>query len=265
MKKTLTTFVIALFCLPFVVQAQGGKSNAAESYLGPSNVPFTSLASNIEIKVEAADVPTLNNTSYDCNGQKFDCSAKAWWLKSPDQSITVRFSEPVSSFNLVVNGTNQGEVFTITASTGKVTLSNFCAENFGTLAANQLIDNASEATGTSITVNNAVGATSYVISHNGVGNGSRVSIPDRFVPAKKVADAGAISAIYPNPTSGLFEVRAVGTIGDLEIVDMLGRHVTSMPFDTQAAIDLSNQAPGVYWVKITDQKQQVSTQRIVLQ
>jgi Secretion system C-terminal sorting domain len=265
MKKILTSLVITLFCLPFVVLAQGGKSNAAASYLGPSNVPYTSTASNVGVTVDAADVPTLNNTSYDCNGQKFDCSAMAWWLKSAQQSITVRFSEPVSSFTLVVNGTNKGEVFTITPSTGKVTLSDFCNENFETVAANQLIDVAEEATGTSIVVNNAVGATSYTISHNGVGNGSRLSIPDRFVPEKAAAQAGAISSIYPNPTSGRFEVRATGTVGNLEVVDMLGRHVTSMPFDTQVSIDLSNQAPGVYWVKITDQKQQVSMQRIVRQ
>lgn len=73
------------------------------------------------------------------------------------------------------------------------------------------------------------------------------------------------ATIFPNPTSGQFEVRAAGRKGNLEVTDMLGRQVYQHPFDSQAVIDLTTQRPGVYQVKITDQRNRVTSQRLVLQ
>jgi hypothetical protein len=81
----------------------------------------------------------------------------------------------------------------------------------------------------------------------------------------EIAQPGEAATIFPNPTAGRFEVRAAGRIGQLTITDMLGRHILEMPFEDQASIDLGGEAPGVYWVKISDQERRMSMQRIVLQ
>src|SRR5690606_28576383 len=78
------------------------------------------------------------------------------------------------------NGTNSGEVFTVTPAAGTVTLSNYCVSGF-TVAGNQMTCTTSSATGTIFTVNNTTPVTQYVITHNGTGSGSRIALLDCFV------------------------------------------------------------------------------------
>lgn len=61
--------------------------------------------------------------------------------------------------------------------------------------------------------------------------------------------------IYPNPTSGLLNVRINGYIGktNIEVVDINGRLVKTFnnnDFNTETSIDLSNLQAGVYVVKV---------------
>ncbi len=362
MKRAFTFIFLLVALLPVLIHAQCTLANfTSVGNIGPGGVPFVST-SGITVSVSAPGVPTLGNTSYTCSGQTFACAATAWWPNAVPHIITVNFSAPISKFSVVINGTNQGEVFTFVGNSGATTLSDYCVANFSTVAANQLIDNVAPATGTLITINNSSGATSYTITHNGVGSGSRISLLNCIVPASpfdvsmasfvaqyqpelqdvqldweaqheggfngfevqhsldgqlwdvlgfvpaignsntlapyrflhpepmpganhyrlrkvdldanytfsevqtiEIAQAGGLATIFPNPTAGLFEVRATGRRGSLEVTDMLGRHITTMPFDSQLQLDLGDQAPGIYWIKILDQEHRASIQRLVLQ
>jgi hypothetical protein len=90
---------------------------------------------------------------------------------------------------------------------------------------------------------------------------------DEFSEVKTIDVAGAdeLATIFPNPTNGHFEVRSIGRKGQLEVTDMLGRFILRSEFDNQLELDLGDQAPGVYWIKIVDQDQHSSMQRLVLQ
>lgn len=358
-------------CLLLLLGLSGNLSAQTQCTLGnfttrpfihPGNIPYTSPGTGIVVNVSAPGVPTLGNVSYTCNGQSFACAANTWWPNSTAHIITISFSAPVAKFSLVINGTNQGEIFTFNGNTGTTTLSDYCTAGFGTVAANQLRDNITAATGTLITVNNSIGATSYVITHNGVGSGSRLSFLDCIVPAgpfavtmrafeaeyrQELADvaldwstsheenalgfevqhstdgqvwdilgwvdavgnssalqsyslahtspaagpnhyrirqvdvngadnysevrtvevlgAGMEAIVFPNPSSGVYEVRAAGRAGSLVVTDMLGRAVLMQDFGGRATIDLSGQAPGTYLLRLTDHLNRTTVQRIVLQ
>lgn len=365
MKKTFTFLMLVSLLLWGESRGQtactlGNYQSAA--LLGPSSFPFFSSGTGITVSISAPGVPTLGNSSYACGGQTFACASPTWWQNSTGHIITVNFSAPIAKFSVVINGTNQGEVLTFTGNAGTTTLSDYCTAGFSTLAPNQLIDNIVPATGTLITVNNSTGATSYVISHNGTGSGSRISLLDCFVAAApfdvrygdftadyrpelqdvklrwetqtennargfevqhstdgEVWDAlgfvdavgnssslhpydfvhvspvegpnyyrlrqvdrdanysfsevrtlhlesrGMEATIFPNPSTGRFEVRAMGRKGSLEVTDLVGRSVLQHSFDSQLQLDLVNEASGVYLVKITDQHSRTTSQRLVIQ
>jgi hypothetical protein len=165
--------------------------------LGPANFPYFAAGPGITVTASATGVPTLGNFSYTCGAQSFACASPTWWLNATNHVLTLGFSCPIAKFSVVVNGTNQGEVFTFTGNAGVTTLSDYCTNNFSTVLPHQLIDNATPATGTLITVNNNVGATSYQITHNGVGSGSRISVLNCFVCATPFAvNLAGFSANY---------------------------------------------------------------------
>ncbi len=363
MKKAITLLSLLLVFYSGSLSAQCTLANfTSVANLGPANFPYFAAGPGITVTASAPGVPTLGNTSYTCGAQTFACASPTWWLNATNHVLTLTFSCPIGRFSVVVNGTNQGEIFTFTGNAGTTTLSDYCTTNFGTVLPHQLRDNAVPATGTLITVNNNVGATSYQITHNGVGSGSRISVLNCFVCASPFAvnlvnfsanyrsdlqdvaldwqtssednargfevqhslngedwevlgfvesvgtgngfgnynfvhpqpvqgsnfyrlrmvdqngefqfsqiqtinmsPENPEATIFPNPTSGQFEVRAAGRKGNLEVTDMLGRQVYQHPFDSQAVIDLGSQRPGVYQVKITDQRNRSTSQRIVLQ
>ncbi len=363
MKRAITLLVFLFVLFPTLLLAQCTLANyTSVANLGPSNFPYFAAGPGITITASAPGVPTLGNTSYTCGAQTFACASPAWWLNATNHILTLNFSCPIARFSVVVNGTNLGEVFTFTGNAGTTTLTDYCTTNFGLVLPHQLRDNASPATGTLITVNNNVGATSYQISHNGVGSGSRISVLNCFVCASPFAlnmssfaanyrsdlqdvildwsttsevdadgfevqhsldgevwdvlgfvnsvgtpDAGGTysfahaqpvqgsnfyrlrlvdrnanyefsevqtidmspirpeTTIFPNPTSGAFEVRAAGRKGNLVVTDLLGREVYSHAFDSQLQLDLSAHSKGVYQVKITDQRNHTTSQRLVLQ
>lgn len=57
--------------------------------------------------------------------------------------------------------------------------------------------------------------------------------------------------VYPNPTSGIVNITAVNTIQTVNLYDVQGRLLqTELLNHTQAAIDLTQRASGVYFVKV---------------
>lgn len=144
-----------------------------------NSLPYTSPSSTITVSATLTNISTLSNTTYTCGGNTFATASPAWWINTNTGLIELDFSSPIASFTVVVNGTNSGEVFTFTSSTGTVSLSNFCTAGFSNTG-NSLSCSSATTTGTIITVTNSTPVTQYSITHNGVGAGSRVSLLDCF-------------------------------------------------------------------------------------
>ncbi|NUO02092.1 MAG: hypothetical protein HUU01_15920, partial [Saprospiraceae bacterium] len=151
--------------------------------LAPSDFPYTS-GSGITVSA-TSNTGTLPNTAYPCGGNSFATSSTAWWLDDVNDLITLTFSAPVTSLSVVINGTNDGEIFTFNAATGTISLNNFCTASFATAGAgNQLECITSPGTfGTLVTLNNPAGSTVYTFTHNGASAGSRISLLDCYVAA----------------------------------------------------------------------------------
>lgn len=356
-------FFIAFLLFGGVVVAQCTPANfTSVPNLSATSFPYTSPSSGVVVTATTSGVPTLGNVSYSCAGQSYACASPAWWINSAVGVITLNFSCPISSFTVVINGTNLGEIMTFTGNAGTTTLSNYCTAGFSTVAPNQLIDNITAATGTIITVNNVAGATQYQITHNGTGSGSRITLLDcfvcanpfdaesndfdaayrsefedvkltwatssewnlkgfevahstntldwetiGFVDAKALQNQGAAyeflhfqpqfgdnfyrlqkvdqaanttfsevkritilgptspAIVFPNPSSGVFEIQAAGRKGELEVLDMLGKVILTQSFDEMTVLDLHEYPKGTYLLRITDQSDQKSNQRIVIQ
>jgi hypothetical protein len=151
---------------------------ASAILVGAGDFPYTSPATGITISA-VSNTPTLVNTTYNCGGNAFMTADTAWWMSTTEHLITLTFSEQVTNFSVVINGTNNNEIFTFNAGTGTVSLSNYCTAGFSVIGAGNQIQSISSSTvGTLITINNPVGSTVYTIMHNGVGSGSRISLLD---------------------------------------------------------------------------------------
>lgn len=147
--------------------------------IAANSLPYTSPSSTITVSATLTNISTLSNTSYTCNGNTFTTASPAWWINSNTGLIELSFSSPLASFTVVVNGTNSGEVFTFSSSSGTVSLSNFCTAGFSD-SGNTLSCTSATTTGTIITITNSTPVTQYSITHNGVSAGSRVSLLDCF-------------------------------------------------------------------------------------
>lgn len=186
MSTKLYFYLVTYLCLlPFGIFAQCNMTNYSSAFIIPAtSYPYFSSSSGLTISATTANVPTLSNTSYSCNGNTFATATPAWWINSSTGVITLTFSSPVSNFTVAVNGTNDTELFTFTAATGSVNLTNFCTAGF-TLqgAGNQLLYSGGSASGTIISINNPTGSLQYTMTHNGLGSGSRIALLDCFAAA----------------------------------------------------------------------------------
>jgi len=75
--------------------------------------------------------------------------------------------------------------------------------------------------------------------------------------------------VYPNPTTGSFEVRLPDLgIVDVVVTDVTGKMVDSEHINTnehnRVNFDLSDQAPGVYFIKVTNSKKVTQTKLLLL-
>ncbi|MCB0401138.1 MAG: T9SS type A sorting domain-containing protein [Flavobacteriales bacterium] len=171
--------------LPVFGQTACNLSNFTSAYiLNANDYPYTSAGSGITVSATWPGVSTLSNFSYSCNGQVFNTAAPAWWLNNASQVITLTFSAPVTSFSVVVNGTNNTEEFYFAANSGTVSLSNYCTVGWTAInGGTGLRYNTTTTTGNLITVNHPTGETVFTMTHNGLGSGSRYAVLDCFVPA----------------------------------------------------------------------------------
>lgn len=71
--------------------------------------------------------------------------------------------------------------------------------------------------------------------------------------------------VFPNPSKGLITVDCAKTINKIEVYNVLGSQIfTSQPDRYRTTIDLSKFESGIYFLRVTDATQQVSTKKIVL-
>ncbi len=71
--------------------------------------------------------------------------------------------------------------------------------------------------------------------------------------------------IYPNPVSGKLNIEASELISSLELIDTNGRVLeTSSVNSTNKTIDLTEFTDGIYYLKITQEKE-ISVKKIVKQ
>lgn len=210
----LTVMLTTLFGSTVFSQSPCNLSNFTGAYtLNANDYPYFSPGSGVTVSLVNVGVPTLNNFSYNCNGQSFATVSPAFWINAaaPTQSLTFNFSDPVCTFSIVVNGTNQGEEFYFTPATGSVQLSDFCTAGFtATGGGASLLCTQSAATGTLITVNNPVGSTSYTLTHNGTGSGSRYALIDCFVLCSAPGN-NFVSSNYCEGDSTLFDPTFLST------------------------------------------------------
>ena len=199
MKRVLLYLAMLLVSLSSV-QAQCNLNNyTTATLIAPAMFPYTN-AQSVTVSATAPGVPTLQNFNYNCGPNTFTTSTPAWWLNAAAQVITLTFSQPVCEFTVIVNGTNTSEEFYFVSNNGPCTLTNFCTTNFTlTGGGSSLLCTGAvgAATGTIITCNNAVGATQYVLTHNGVGSGSRLTLLDCYIGCAPPPN-NTINCVMPN-------------------------------------------------------------------
>ena len=195
MKKLLFT---ALICAMSVVAfGQCNIANYATAFkIPPASFPYTNGA-NITVSAAVVGANPLQNFTYNCGGVAYACSNPAWWLNNSNQSVTLTFSQPVCNLTVVVNGTGLNEEFYFTPNAGAVQCSNICTQNFAyTNGGTSVICTGGNAVGSIITVDNPTGATQYVLTHNGLASGSRITLLDCYVGCGSVTPG--ITCTVPN-------------------------------------------------------------------
>lgn len=175
--------LLAISCLTFSLKSQCTLANYMSAVRIPiAAFPYTALsAPSLTVSAINSGAPTLGNSTYACDGNSYGGASPAWWLNGAAQSLTFNFSSPVTSLTFLINGTNSTEVFNIVSNgTCAISLSNYCAIGY-TSVGGTLTAGATAGLGSLITVNNPGGATQYIMTHNGLGAGSRVTLLDCFV------------------------------------------------------------------------------------
>ncbi len=191
--KYSTPFKLVFFILILISsinsfsQSACSSSNYAGATVVPANAyPYFSAGTGITVTATiAGNVPTLNNFQYACSGTAYNCTNPAWWLNNATASITLTFSQPVSSFSVIVNGTNTCEEFyfdQIGGCPGNLQVSGLCTAGWNIINGGSAMSFTGGVSSNLIVVNNSVGATTYRLSHNGCGAGSRYALVDCFVP-----------------------------------------------------------------------------------
>lgn len=198
MKKIYLSFLLTIL-FAFQLSAQCDLGNYMGAFrIPPTAYPYTNAA-NITVNSAVVNITNLGNFTYGCGGNTFDGSSPAWWINAANASITLTFSQPVCNFTVLVNGTNTTEEFYFTPNNGTVQLMNFCPNDYvltggGTSLLCTVVGGAS---GTIITVDNPLGATQYVLTHNGLAAGSRLTLLDCYVGCNVQPPANQITCSLP--------------------------------------------------------------------
>jgi hypothetical protein len=176
-----TLFFIILFS-SVVVRSQCTLANYLSAIRIPiASYPYAATSAAVTVSANATGVPTLGNSSYSCGGNLYGGASPAWWLNAATQTISLVFSQPVTSLTFLINGTNSTEVFYIvSSSTCALSISNLCSVGY-TSVGGTVTAGPTAGLGSLITVNNPGGSTQYRMTHNGLGAGSRVTLLDCFV------------------------------------------------------------------------------------
>ena len=70
--------------------------------------------------------------------------------------------------------------------------------------------------------------------------------------------------IYPNPSTGIINIKSDGNIEKVEIFDINGKQIKQIPLNNKlSSIDLSKNAKGIYFVKLIS-GDTVSVQKVIL-
>ena len=75
------------------------------------------------------------------------------------------------------------------------------------------------------------------------------------------------SLIYPNPNYGIFYVKSETVISKIEIINLFGEVIRTIDFNQQfllIEINLTAYSKGIYFVRITDTKRNVTNKKIVI-
>ncbi len=197
--KKLYHLLFLIFFYSTTIFAQCDLGNYTSTLPIPLNsYPYTNTT-GITVSAAIVNITPLTNFTYSCGGNSFTGASPAWWINAANASITLTFSSPVCNFTVLVNGTNTTEEFYFNANNGVINLSNFCtADYILTGTGSSLLCNGGSASGTIITVNNPAGATQYVLTHNGLAAGSRLSLLDCYVGCNIVPPTNVITCSIPN-------------------------------------------------------------------
>lgn len=183
----ILTSVLVLIGNTTYSQSPCSATNYNSAYvLNANDYPYFSPGSGVTVNATlTGGIGTLNNFQYACNGTPYNCTAPAWWMNNAAQSIILTFSQPVSSFSVIVNGTGNGEEFYFSSACGgTITLGLLCNNGWNlTNGGSATLYNGGGASSNLIVVNNTAGSTVYTLTHNGVSAGSRYALVDCFVTA----------------------------------------------------------------------------------
>ncbi len=247
MKKiSLLLALLILFFLNAFAQCDLG------NYMGALPIPLASYpytnAQNITVTPAVVNVNPLGNFTYSCGANAFAGASPAWWINAANASITLTFSQPVCNFTVLVNGTGPTEEFYFAANNGTCQLMNFCTNNFILTGGGSslLCNGGNGGSGTIITCDNPAGATQYVLTHNGLAAGSRVSLLDCYVGCNVIPPANTLTCSVADLTYCVGENASVdyiatgaylpGNIFTAELSDPFGSFAAPTPIGSVAAI-----------------------------
>ncbi len=172
---------MVLFLLPSLVKSQCTIANYLTAFRIPAtSYPYISVSSGVTVSVTIVNISTLSDVAYACNGNNYAGASPAWWLNSTTQRIVLNFSAPVTRFTVLANGINATEIFYYAAATGAITLADYCTTGM-IPSGSQISYTPTAAGGSLISIVNPTGSTSYTMTHNGLGSGSRVTLLDCFL------------------------------------------------------------------------------------
>ncbi len=249
-KFLLIVFFLASANTSFSQTACSSGNWAAATVIAANQYPYLSPGTGITVNaVLGGGVTTLNNFSYTCSGITYNCTNPAWWLNAAGQSITLNFSAPVSSFSVIVNGTNNCEQFYFAVGPGQpncLQVSALCTANWSSInGGTGLLYTGGPATSNLIVVNNPPGATQYVLTHNGCGAGSRYAVVDCWVPAGPAAVLN-IGMNHTDATCGACDGTATASPSGTP-----GPFTYSWAPSGGTAATASNLCPGTYTVTVS--------------
>ena len=77
-----------------------------------------------------------------------------------------------------------------------------------------------------------------------------------------INDINSNISVYPNPTTGIFRLANVPTLGNVKITDITGKTIYTTMGHAPLQIDISNQPAGIYFIKIQTEND-IITKKII--